>query len=67
MLTPPVLPCMMNRPQAGWAIAALRSCGVEESPYSAGQGAGEIPGRSDLSDRATETSSRAGGQSEMVV
>ena len=32
-------------------------CRVEESPYSIGHGAGEIPGRSNLSDRATETGS----------
>jgi hypothetical protein len=33
---------------------------VEESPYSTGHGAGETPGWSNLSDRATETSSRIG-------
>jgi hypothetical protein len=32
--------------------------GVEESPYSIGRDAGEIPGRSDLSERATEKDSR---------
>jgi len=36
-----------------------RAIGVtEESPYSAGHGAGETPGRSDLSDWATEKNSR---------
>jgi hypothetical protein len=34
---------------------------VEESPYSTGHGAGEIPGRSDLSERATEKDSRTRG------
>lgn len=33
---------------------------IEESPYSIGRGAGEIPGRSNLSDRATEKNSRSG-------
>jgi len=33
-------------------------CGIEESPHSAEHGAGEIPGRGNLPDRATETDSR---------
>ncbi len=37
---------------------------VEESPYSTGHGAGEIPGRSDLSERATEKDSRGWGSSD---
>jgi hypothetical protein len=32
---------------------------IEESPHSTGHGAGEIPGRSNLSERATENNSRA--------
>src|SRR5258708_31129604 len=42
-------------------------CKVEESPYSVGHDAGESPGWRDLSDWATETGSRASGQSEKVV
>ncbi len=49
-LTSPNLPCIMRAPQAGWAIAASLA-GVEESPYSTGRGAGEDPGRSDLSEK----------------
>jgi len=37
---------------AGWLQTALRS---EESPYSTERKTGEIPGRGNLSDRATET------------
>ena len=37
---------------AGWLRTALR---FEESPYSKERKTGEIPGRGNLSDRATET------------
>jgi hypothetical protein len=61
----------MTWPQAGRVIAASKQ-DVEESPYSIGHDAGEIPGRSDLSERATETDSRMGprtscGDDEKVV
>jgi hypothetical protein len=44
--------------QAGRAAAGRRRFGAglfEESPHSTGHGAGEIPGRGNLPDRATET------------
>ncbi len=59
---------MMSKPQADWAVAVAPDV-IEESPYSTGHDAGEIPGRSDLSDRATENDSRGAsrGYGEKVV
>ncbi len=45
----------------------LRKQGIEESPYSTGRDAGEIPGWSDLSVRATETDSHASGDGEKAA
>jgi hypothetical protein len=55
-------PCVYDEMASGrLGDRGLRVQEVEESPYSRGHGAGEIPGRSDLSERATEKDSRARG------
>lgn len=44
---------MMCLPQVGRTVTALHAR-AEESPHSIERGAGEIPGRGNLPDRATE-------------
>ena len=57
---------MMKPPQVGWTVAAL-FIRVEESPHSKERDAGEIPGWSNLPDRATENKQPLVGDGEKVV
>ncbi len=57
----------MMKPVSGWLDGRGFGYKVEESPHSKERDAGEIPGWSNLPDRATENKQPLVGDGEKVV